>query len=119
MARVIHFEIPAEDPGRAVEFYQEVFEWKIEKWEGPFDYWLVTTGEEGEAGINGAIMTKMMGDQVRNTIAVETFEEYATKILTHGGKSVIPKMTIPEIGTMGTFEDTEGNIFLIMEPNME
>lgn len=119
MPRVIHFEIPADDPERAVEFYKEVFGWEIEKWNGPFDYWLVKTGEDDQPGINGAIMTKMMGDQLRNTIAVESFDDFASKILTNGGKSVIPKMTIPNIGTMGSFEDTEGNVFLIMEPFME
>jgi len=42
MPKVIHFEIPAKDPERAIKFYKEVFEWKIVKWEGDFDYWLVT-----------------------------------------------------------------------------
>ncbi|MDY9922267.1 hypothetical protein [Methanobacterium sp.] len=36
--------------------------------EGPFDYWLVTTGEDNEPGINGAIMSKEMGEMVKNTI---------------------------------------------------
>ncbi len=56
MPRVIWFEIPAYNRERAAKFYEDVFGWKVEKWEGPFDYWLVTTGEEGEPGINGAIM---------------------------------------------------------------
>ena len=43
MLRVIHFEIPVDDPERAVNFYKKVFEWKIDKWEGPEDYWLVNT----------------------------------------------------------------------------
>ncbi|MGZ7136310.1 MAG: VOC family protein, partial [Methanobacterium sp.] len=38
MPRVVHFEIPADDPERAIEFYKNVFGWKIDKWEGPFDY---------------------------------------------------------------------------------
>ena len=42
MVRVMHFEIPAVDPGRAVKFYETVFGWKIEKWEGG-DYWIVIT----------------------------------------------------------------------------
>ena len=39
MPRIVHFEIPAENPERAVKFYQKVFNWKIEKWAGPMDYW--------------------------------------------------------------------------------
>ena len=31
MSRVVHFEIPADDPERAVEFYKKVFGWKIDK----------------------------------------------------------------------------------------
>jgi predicted enzyme related to lactoylglutathione lyase len=27
--RVIHFEIPADDPQRAVDFYTRVFDWKF------------------------------------------------------------------------------------------
>ncbi len=29
MPRVVHFEIPADDPERAIEFYRQVFGWKI------------------------------------------------------------------------------------------
>ena len=47
MSRVIHFEIPADDGTRAVDFYKRVFGWKIEKYgSDQMDYWLVTTGEK-------------------------------------------------------------------------
>ncbi|MGI5916342.1 MAG: VOC family protein [Anaerolineae bacterium] len=38
MGRVIHFELNADDPERAARFYQDVFGWTIEKWDGPLDY---------------------------------------------------------------------------------
>jgi predicted enzyme related to lactoylglutathione lyase len=116
MPRVVHFEIPADDPERAIEFYRRVFGWKIDKWEGPFDYWLVRTGEDDKMGINGAIMTKEMGEMVRNTIAVDSFDEFAKKIETEGGKLLTEKMDIPGVGTMALFQDTEGNISGILEP---
>lgn len=53
MTKVIHFEIPADDPERAIKFYKKVFGWKIDKWEGEFDYRLVTGGKEDEPGITG------------------------------------------------------------------
>jgi predicted enzyme related to lactoylglutathione lyase len=63
MPKVIHFEIPAENPERASAFYKKVFARKIEKYaNGSVDYWLVTAGDEKEAGINGAIALK---DQIR------------------------------------------------------
>ena len=40
MSKVIHFEIPADNPERAIKFYEDVFGWEIEKWELG-DYWLI------------------------------------------------------------------------------
>src|SRR4051812_6300154 len=59
MARVVHFEIHAADPDRAERFYKRVFDWEIQRWEGaPVDYRLITTGSDGEPGINGAIVER-------------------------------------------------------------
>ena len=118
MPRVVHFEIPADDPERAAKFYERVFGWEIQKWEGPMDYWLVKTGEDDDMGINGAIMPKEFGDKVRNTIGVDSFDEFAKKIESEGGKIITEKQTIPGIGTMAFFQDTEGNISGIIEPAM-
>ena len=57
-SRVIHFEIPADDPQRAVNFYTRVFDWTFQKWAGPQDYWLVTTGASQEPGINGGLLKR-------------------------------------------------------------
>ncbi len=45
MSRVVHFEIHVDDPNRASKFYTDVFGWKFNKWEGPMDYWLISTGD--------------------------------------------------------------------------
>ena len=58
MSRVVHFEIPADNPERIAEFYNKVLGWDIQKWEGPVDYWLISTGKETEPGIHGGIARK-------------------------------------------------------------
>ena len=58
MRRPVHFEIHAEDPERAAKFYSQLFGWEITKWDGPVDYWLVSTGTE-PPGIEGAILRRM------------------------------------------------------------
>jgi FlaA1/EpsC-like NDP-sugar epimerase len=78
--RVVHFEIPADNPERAVKFYTKVFDWKIEKWPGPFNYWLATTGEDKEPGINGAIMEKTNFKATVNTVGVSSVDEFLKKI---------------------------------------
>ncbi len=75
MPRVVHFELPADDPKQAVAFYEKAVGWTITKWGGPFDYLLVATGLDDEPGINGAITPRMMAEQVTtDTIGVESVD---------------------------------------------
>jgi predicted enzyme related to lactoylglutathione lyase len=108
MSRVVHFEVMAEDPARAVEFYTKVFGWQVTKWDGPEDYWLITTGADAEAGINGAIAHSRGEPALVNTIDVSSVDEFAEKVVANGGKVVVPKMAIPGVGYLIYCQDTEG-----------
>ena len=114
MPRVIHFEITAKDTERAAAFYRQVFGWTIEKWDGPVDSWLVTTGADDEPGINGAIMTEGAGATV-NTIDVLSVDDFAQQVTANGGKVISEKTTVSGVGYFHYCEDTEGNPFGIME----
>ncbi|MFQ5972834.1 MAG: VOC family protein, partial [Alphaproteobacteria bacterium] len=58
MARVVHFEIHAQEPERAIAFYEAVFGWRFNKWQGPMPYWLIETGSDAERGINGGLVER-------------------------------------------------------------
>lgn len=118
MPRVVHFEIPADNTGRAVLFYKTVFDWDIKKTEMPMEYYLATTGKEGTMGIDGAIMERKgaTSKTIVNTIDVPKFDEYVARITKAGGKQVTKKDTIPGVGTFCYCADTEGNLFGILEP---
>jgi uncharacterized protein len=120
MPRVVHFEINSDDPERAVKFYQKVFGWKIEKWNGPVDYWLVNTGPKDQPGINSGI-TKRMNPQAStyNTVDVPSVDEFTKRIVESGGKVVVPRMAVPGVGYMAYCADTEGNVFGIMQEDPE
>ncbi|MBI4296046.1 MAG: VOC family protein [Chloroflexi bacterium] len=116
MPRVIHFELGADNPERAVSFYTKVFNWKVEKWAGPVEYWLVMTGPGSEPGIDGAILRRdSPGFTTVNSIDVPSVDEYVARIVANGGKVVAPKMPIPGVGYFAYCEDTEGNQFGIMQ----
>jgi predicted enzyme related to lactoylglutathione lyase len=121
MSRVIHFEIHADDPRRAANFYQEVFGWQIQKWDGPADYWLVTTGKPPEPGIDGAILQRrgpINGDAVIAyvcTIDVASIDDTIAKITSLGGTIALPKDSVPGVGWLAYAKDTEGNIFGVMQ----
>lgn len=116
MSRVIHFEIPAAEPERAAAFYGKVFGWKFDKWAGPTEYWMVTTGKDGTPGINGGMMRKPGGiASTTNTIGVDSVDGAVEAILKAGGKNIMPKTPIPTVGYFAYCEDTEGNPFGVMQ----
>lgn len=121
MPRVIHFEIVADNPERAMKFYKEVFGWEFNKWDGPQDYWLVKTGEDSEPGINGGLTPKTnqgsgnTGGRITNSIDVPSIDEFSNKISMEGGKVLSPKMPIPGVGYLAICEDTEGISFGIIK----
>jgi len=115
MPRVVHFEIGADNPERASEFYKSVFGWQIQKWGGPQAYWLVSTGAKTEPGIDGAIMEREGKQPLVNTVDVPSVDDFLSKIAAAGGKALTAKIVIPGVGWMAYCSDTEGNRFGIMQ----
>lgn len=121
MGRVCHFEIHAEQPERAIKFYTDVFGWRFDKFQGPWDYWLITTGDEHEPGINGGLVVrrgKINGDSLIAyvcTVKSNDIDGDQKKILDAGGTMALDKMPIPGVGWLFYAKDTEGNIFGVMQ----
>jgi predicted enzyme related to lactoylglutathione lyase len=121
MPRVIHFEIHAENPERAIRFYRNVLGWEFQPWGGPQEYWLITTGPSDQPGINGGLIRRQGAIDGQAVIAyvctvdVPSVDDYARKIWDEGGEIVVPKMAIPGVGWLVYAKDTEGNIFGIMQ----
>ena len=118
MPRVMHFEIPADDPARACRFYSGVFGWDIKQWDGSQPYWLVSTGPKDQPGIDGGIHPRQHpGQGVVNTVVVTNLEEALAAVETNGGTIAVPKMPIPTIGWLAYCHDTEGNTFGVLQPD--
>ena len=114
MARVIHFEIPVDDPGRAQTFYRDVFGWEITGWGGPADYWLARTGPEDEPGIDGAL-TPRSETSAWLHVGVGSVDEAIGRIEAAGGAVITPKAAIPGVGYMAYCQDSEGNTIGVYE----
>ena len=115
MGRVIHFEIPVNEPDRAASFYQKVFGWRFNKWDGPTEYWMVSTGAEGAPGINGGMLKRGNVATTTNTVSVDSVEASVAAVTKAGGKLIMPKSPIPGVGYFAYCEDTEGNLFGVMQ----
>ena len=113
MPTVVHFDIATDDPTRAREFYESVFNWKMVGPPGMTDYYLIETeGLDGSRGVGGGLGKR--GDPTQRITAyfgVDNIENYTEKIEKMGGKLVAPRMTVPGWGYLALYLDTEGNSF--------
>ena len=124
MGRVIHFEIHCGDLDRAERFYREVMGWEIQRYAGaPVDYRLITTGPDGEPGINGALVGRRGDTEGQfallayvNTIQVGDLDETQRRVLEHGGEVALERDDVPGVGALAYFKDSEGNVFGALQP---
>jgi predicted enzyme related to lactoylglutathione lyase len=123
VGRLIHFEIHADDPERAVGFYTGVFGWTVSRF-GDMEYWLLSTGPDDEPGINGAILPRSgerppVGAPVVgavNTAQVDDLDASLAKAFELGGALALDKMVIPGVGTVAYVLDTENNVVGMLQP---
>ncbi len=110
---VVHFEIPANNPEKLSGFYKTLFGWKFEKMSmgEAGDYWMIETKPSQESpGSNGGMMKKMDPNQrPLNYVLVESVADFSKKIENLGGKIIIPKTPIPNMGAFAVGLDPEGN----------
>ena len=127
MSRPVHFEIHATDPARAIAFYSQVFGWSFHPWDGPMPYWLITTGPDAEAGINGGLLQRQgplptEGAGVTafvSTMDVADLDATLAAVTEAGGQVVMPKGPVPGIGWLGYAKDPEGTVFGMMQSDPE
>src|SRR3989344_454029 len=131
MNPVVHFEMPAEDRKRMVDFYGKAFGWTANQLGSDFgDYVVVMTSEAGEDGfptkpgrINGGFFQKTKDNQHPSVVigvddireAMKKVEEVGGKILGGAWKQGEPD-DIPGVGLYISFIDTEGNRVSMIQP---
>ncbi len=118
---VVHWEIWSHEHKKLAEFYQKLFDWKID-FGNPMDYGLVETGEPGSAApeggqagrINGGIMKPKPGpipaSHLTFYVQVEDLQATLEKAKSLDGETLVPPTPIPGIGSMALFKDPEGNV---------
>jgi hypothetical protein len=109
--KLVHFEVRAEDAGRARSFWGGLFGWEFQHAGMPdFDYQLVRTGEDQGGAVypddkRGALVVYFDTDDIDASIA---------KARELGGQAE-DKQPIPSIGWFARCVDTEGNEFSLFQ----
>lgn len=116
MSRIIHFEVPADNPDRAQKFYAQALGWEFTQFGGPMEYWLVKTGSNGQPGIDGGLLKREQAGQGPVLVAgVASIDQAIAQVTKAGGIPAAPKMAIPGVGYAAYFIDTEGNCFGVFQ----
>ena len=118
---LFRFAINADNVPRARDFYKNVFGWTFEPW-GPPNFYLIETGNQPVHPVGGLLQErrelipggKMIGFEC--TVSVPDLDATLRAIESHGGKVITSKFHIPTVGTCCYFEDTEGNVAGVIQP---
>ena len=120
---VVHFEIPFVDGDRARGFYREAIGWNVVDMP-EMSYTMASTGPATDQGmpaepgfINGGMVNRaeVASKSPVLTIDVAGIDAALTKIEQLGGKKVLGRTEIPNMGFYAYFTDTEGNIMGLWE----
>ncbi len=119
MNEVAYFEIQADDPKRAADFYKKLFGWQFKKDPAvPIEYWRITAGSQMGGLLKRPVQAPPLGfgtNAFVSSIMVEDFDKTASKIKSLGGKVALEKFAVPGKCWQGYFIDTEGNTFGIFQ----
>lgn len=117
---IARFAIHADDVQRARKFYQDAFGWSFEPW-GPPNFYLIETGQTPIPPVGGLLQARHeIGPGIKVsgfecTIGVDDIDEAMRRIEASGGKQVMAKFQIPTVGSGAYYQDTEGNVFGVMQ----
>jgi predicted enzyme related to lactoylglutathione lyase len=121
MDKVVHFEVPADNLGRAKKFYQNVFGWKMTDVPS-MDYVMVeTTASENNrpkepGAINGGMFAR--SETAKSpviVIGVASIDATIKKVEGAGGRMVAPKVKVGDMGHYARVADSEGNVIGLWE----
>jgi uncharacterized protein len=115
MAKVVHFEIPADDTSRAREFWTGLFGIQWQTYEGPVEYHMFQNEDDGGGPTGGGLAPRQPGQNgLLVYFAVEDIDAARQKATELGG-SAEEKQPVPGQGWFAAAQDTEGNRFGLWE----
>jgi uncharacterized protein len=106
MAKVEHFEIPADDVPRAAAFYREVFAFGYEPWGDSNMGMLRAT----EGGISGDLHPRSDAPHPTVVFTVDNIEETIAAVIANGGAQFTDIQPLGETSRWAYVKDSEGNI---------
>ena len=105
--QIVHTEIPADDTGKAQEFWGSLFGWQFQAYPGPSEYHMTRIADQ-----QGAAITNMEPGKkgTRPYFDVDDINDGAARVKELGGEAGDP-MPVPNMGWFAVCSDPHGNEF--------
>lgn len=104
---IVHIEISAHDREAAAQFYSQVFGWKVNQI--PEMNYATFEAEGGPGGGFNPVSPENPAGTVTVYISTDDIQATLADIVKAGGKVILPKTEIPNVGWFAFFEDPTGN----------
>ena len=79
------------------------------------EYWHIDTGSNDVTRDGGMMKRQHPKHGITNYIGVPSVDQFTAKVLKLGGKVVMPKTAVPQMGYFAVCQDTENNVFALWE----
>ncbi|MBT3391091.1 MAG: VOC family protein [Chloroflexi bacterium] len=104
---IIHIEFSAADREAAGQFYNSVFDWKIQQM--PEMNYATFTAKGGPGGGFNPVSEENPAGTTLIYISTDDIPATLAQIEKHGGTSIVPETEIPGVGWFAVFKDPTGN----------
>lgn len=106
---ISHFAINCDDVDRARRFYERVFGWTFQAWGPPGFFRTMDAGVTGALQVRRELDPGVRMNGFECTFAVTDIDAAQAAVEAMGGTILMPKVTIPGVGTLLFFREPEGN----------
>src|SRR2546426_1615245 len=113
-----HSRLPATDPSKVARFYEQLFGWKFNKWEGAnMDYWLIShkDAQSADDTLGGLYKRNMPQEGFLNYFNVKSIDDSIKSATNLGASVIMAKQEIPNIGYSAVLKDPDGNTFALFQ----
>ena len=111
-----YVELTTPDPSKAKQFYQKVFDWKLEdETMGGLPYTFINPGEGLMGGIAQTHEKCEAPSMWMPYVSVSNLDEYVKKAETLGAKIHVPRQEVPGFGWFVIIQDPTGAVIGLWE----
>ncbi len=108
---ICHFEIPADDPASARDFYAELFGWEIVPAPGTEGGFFILQAGALATPLSGGIRKRALaGEGPTLYVTVASVEDAARAAVRLGGHVLAPRAPVTGVGWLATIQDPQGNV---------